>query len=132
MPIDDPCKAIAAVLYPQLVPAVTTTKPRPVGPTQHAGAGPEMTPPGLAVVGGTVQGPEEPDISCGPPGPYAEIYASQVARWQRIVGELDEVRDWGADPLLHALDAARRRRAEAEEDIRLLITLGREFTGPCP
>ncbi|MFD9484111.1 hypothetical protein [Streptomyces sp. NPDC059991] len=132
MPIDDPCKAIAAVLYPQLLPAITTTEPRPADPPQHAGASPEMTPPSLAAVGDPIQAPAPPDTSCGPPDPYAEIYASQVAQWQRIVGELHQVRDWGADPLLHALDAARRRRAEAEEDIRLLITLGREFTGPRP
>lgn len=36
------------------------------------------------------------------------------------------------DPLLHALDTARRRRVEAEEDVRLLITLGREFISPRP
>ncbi|MFF1482129.1 hypothetical protein ACFVYD_32025 [Streptomyces sp. NPDC058301] len=133
MPVyNDPCGAIAAVLYPQLVPALTATEPLPARCPQHAGANDEMTPPGLAVVADPVQDVEPPDSSCGPSDPYAEIYASQVAQWKRIVGELHEVRDWGADPLLHALDAARRRRAEAEEDICLLITLGREFTAPRP
>lgn len=80
MSIDDPCGAIAAILYPQLVPAPTATEPLPDSALQHAGANDEMTQPGLAVVGDPIQGLELPDAFCGPPDPYAEIYAAQVAQ----------------------------------------------------
>ncbi|MER5650252.1 hypothetical protein [Streptosporangium sp. NPDC002524] len=37
-----------------------------------------------------------------------------------------------AEPLLSAIAAARRRKEQAEEEIRLLVAYGREFTRPRP
>lgn len=37
-----------------------------------------------------------------------------------------------AEPLLNAINSARRRKEQAEEEIRLLVAYGREFTRPRP
>lgn len=51
----------------------------------------------------------------------------QTAEW------LESAWDGGdAEPLLNAISQARRRREQAEEDIRRLVAYGREFTRPRP
>jgi len=120
MPITDICEAIAAVLHPQLAPIATGPHP----PRPDSAAPSDGTPTA------------EPDSTelhpLAPPDPYTTIYASQFDQWAQIVGELNELRGWGEDPLLHVLDVARRRRAQLDEDIRLLLALGREFVTPKP
>lgn len=118
MPVTDLCEAIAAVLYPQLVLAAGVHTPTSALPVVES-LGDAAPPPADAARD------ELPDA-------YTAIHTAQQAEWFRIVGELTAVRDWGEDPLLHALDAARRRRDQIDEDIKLLITLAREFVGPRP
>ncbi|MFE0062654.1 glycosyltransferase family 4 protein [Streptomyces sp. NPDC059003] len=119
MPITDICQAIAAVLHPELAYTATTQPPSP-GP-QDPPAGPQAPAADPAPA---------PD---GSPGEaYAALRAEQLQQWQQVVGELRQIRAWGEDPLLHALETAHRRRTQLEEDIRLLITLGREFVSPRP
>lgn len=50
-----------------------------------------------------------------------------TAQALEIAWDVDE-----AEPLLRSLAFARRRKEEAEEEIRLLLAYGREFTRPRP
>ncbi|QKZ24287.1 hypothetical protein [Streptomyces chartreusis] len=120
MPVTDLCEVIVAVLYPHLVPAVTGIRPAATALIPVSGAGGLTSPASEDAAGDDL------------PDAYAAITSAQRAQWDRIVGELTAVRAWGEDPLLHALEASCRRRDEIDEDIRLLITLGREFVSPRP
>lgn len=119
MAVTDICEVIAAVLHPHLKPAATGVHPLATMPTPVDSADDAAT-----------ATPDSADDAL--PDAYSAIHAAQRAEWTRIVGELRAVREWGEDPLLTALDAARRRRNQIDEDIRLLITLGREYITPRP
>ncbi|MGW1365420.1 hypothetical protein ACWCQP_50015 [Streptomyces chartreusis] len=120
MPVTDLCDVIAAVLYPQLVPAVTGIRP-PATALTPADRSDDPTPP-------TSDDAARGDLADA----YTAITTAQKAEWDGVVGELRAVRAWGQDPLLHALEASRRRRDHIDEDIRLLLVVGREFIGPRP
>ncbi|MGW1362942.1 hypothetical protein ACWCQP_36740 [Streptomyces chartreusis] len=120
MTVTDICQVIAAVMHPQLVPAVTGIRPPATAITRPAGAD-ETTPPDSDDAAGN-------DL----PDAYTAIITTHRAEWDRIVGELITVQAWGQDPLLHALEASRRRRDQIDEDIRLLLAVGREFVSPRP
>ncbi|MFF3787140.1 hypothetical protein [Streptomyces sp. NPDC001933] len=113
MPITDICEAIAAVLYPQLQPAATAAE---------SDTDAVDTPSRAADQQAREDGSDA----------YTAIQAHQTEEWSRIVGDLTAVRGWGEDPLLHALDTARRRREQVDADVRLLIAFGREFISPRP
>lgn len=54
---------------------------------------------------------------------------------EELAAALEGVADSGSedgDPLTYAIGAARRRREQAEEEIRRLVAYGREFTRPRP
>ncbi|MFI1203492.1 hypothetical protein ACH4VR_29355 [Streptomyces sp. NPDC020883] len=136
MTFEDICTVIAAVLHPQLAPVALggrqkpDTRPPSTAPALDSAAGPSNTASAKAEAhplngpGSTSQPsflPELPDI-------YADIYATREAEWTRVVSELMEIREWGADPLLHALNDARLQRDMAEENISNLLALGREFS----
>ncbi|MFE6946494.1 hypothetical protein [Streptomyces chartreusis] len=118
MAVTDTCEVIVAVLHPHLVPAATGIRPPATA----------LTPADFDDAAASSADSADDDL----PDAYTTIHAAQRAEWTRFVGELNSVREWGEDPLLSALDAARRRRDQIDEDIRLLITLGREYIGPRP
>ncbi|MGK5543338.1 hypothetical protein ACSNOH_01115 [Streptomyces sp. URMC 127] len=76
-----------------------------------------------------------PDPENFPEEARSEIWADIAEARERTAFNLEAAWDAhgdDAEPLLSALAGARRRREEAEADIRRLVAYGREFTRPRP
>ncbi|MFD0855403.1 hypothetical protein ACFQ07_24390, partial [Actinomadura adrarensis] len=72
-----------------------------------------------------------------PGGVPEEVYSDMCwevdSRRKETVTALENAWDAvDAEPLLHAIGDARARKERAEEEIRLLVAYGREFTRPRP
>ncbi|MEX2985628.1 hypothetical protein [Streptomyces sp. C36] len=76
-----------------------------------------------------------PDLEDFPEEVRSEVWADILEARERTAFNLEAAWDAhgdDAEPLLSALAGARRRREEAEAEIRRLVAYGREFTRPRP